>query len=64
VRRDASPVVPRMQSPSVWFSLWNWRIVRRDGMSTSPLGRKGVTSATVDPCLSGTCGYMYIFVYI
>ena len=30
-------------------------------MSTSPLGRKGVTSATVDPCLSGTCGVCYIF---
>lgn len=24
-------------------------------MSISPFGRKGVTSATVEPCLSGTC---------
>lgn len=29
--------------------------MRSDGMSISPFGRKGVTSATVEPCLSGTC---------
>ena len=53
VRRDASPVVPRMQRPSVWNSTWNCRMRRREGKSIFPVGVKGVISATVQPALIG-----------
>jgi len=53
-RRDASAVVPRMQSPSVWDVRWYWRMDRRDFSSILPVVLCiGVMSATVDPCLRG-----------
>lgn len=49
----ASPVVPRMQSPSVPLSRWNWRRVRRANISTAPLAVKGVMRATKLPLPRG-----------
>ena len=53
VKRDASPVVPRTHNPSVFASLWNCNSLRRDGSSMSPFGRKGVTSAQMEPGRNG-----------
>jgi hypothetical protein len=52
---EASPVVPRMQSPSVPDWRWNWRRVRSWGISMEPVGVIGVIRATKLPCLIGVC---------
>ncbi len=55
---DASPVVPRTQRPSVLAATWYCSMLRRDGMSMSPLGKKGVTRAQIDPGRSGFISFL------
>ena len=51
---EASAVVPRMQSPSVWDVRWYWRRDRRAFSLIFPVdGWNGVMSATVDPWARG-----------
>lgn len=58
VRLEASPVVPRMTTPSVPCSLCHCSSVRSVGMSTSPLSCMGVASATSEPAGSGNLSIM------
>jgi len=59
VRRDASPVVPRIQMPSVWDSMWSWSRRRREGKSILPVGVMGVIRATVLPALIGLISFTF-----
>ena len=53
LRVEASPVVPRMTTPSVPSSLCHCSTLRSVGMSTSPFSFIGVASATSEPDGSG-----------